>query len=785
MTGFIRKVLIGLSLVFLVTLSLDEVYADWPDPLEVLETIAPYTGMNPDQLTAAKFYLDKPECASTIMSYTIAQDYSLVGFIGSLKATKLENLQKLGLPKLDKSTCKKYNPVEQAYIFINNQWDKILGKAQADFFRTILEDQIKSGMSELDAQIASIPYVGTVLTNWDCGCDAAFDTNFIVEKLADKTVWLVISVLQDVKKEDYGSALEKLVVEFWPKMACEIGAEWVGVGSIPIVSDVATKACNSIAGKAVDFVISWAGSIAETVGIIWGKHIPVEEYYTRMFRPEIGKYDYVGLASMLYGKCYSYYEKSNMSASTAKKACNALRDRYIKDSLGSIEHAAFYSERYGYYTKNYLPAIQSMATYGNKEFENALALLSSSCEKYFSLKYPNLKAYEKAYDNPITPYDAKFCDFQYSIKDARKSAQNALLFSVNAELQPFCKTSSVEKNVILCEADRINTCKNFLPKTCSDAKGSEFPCCKIGKGTDSVWDMNVKYASEIASSVGGGIYCTTDAKNPLKIACSLESSYKSCQKKFQYETNKNCSKTPTKNGAVNEVCCAYEPANLSKINGVDAAKTFVKEQVAKAPGSCSIGGMLEGYSFDPRIISCSKKTLPACKKKFAGACVKNSAGFVTGVCCEGYVFEGEEWQYDPLTRLKEHVTLAKKVLSESKGDCIAANTKNGEKDDFYIMCKSDAGVAACKQKLDRLALWSCSDKMTVSGFVSGPCCMKQVKNDVADADKKAKNTSATKKTTPSNINTTQSTPKKSTPTKRAPARTTSGEIRLKTPTIRQ
>lgn len=89
---------------------------------------------------------------------------------------------------MDLTSCKKLNAVERAYIFINEKGDQILGKSTADFLRKNLEEQIKNGKQELDAQIASIPYVGTILTNWDCGCDAAFQTNFQIEKLADKTV---------------------------------------------------------------------------------------------------------------------------------------------------------------------------------------------------------------------------------------------------------------------------------------------------------------------------------------------------------------------------------------------------------------------------------------------------------------------------------------------------------------------------------------------------------------------------------------------------------------------
>jgi hypothetical protein len=170
--------------------------------------------MQPDQIEAARFYTKHPECSSKILSYTLAEDYSLVGFIASLKATKLSSLNKLGIPKGDLSSCKKLNPIERAYLFIDTQGDKILGKSAADFFRKHLEEQIKDGKKELEAQIAAIPYVGTILTNWECGCDAAFQTNFEAEKLADKTVALIISVSEDVSKGKIGSALEKLIQAF-------------------------------------------------------------------------------------------------------------------------------------------------------------------------------------------------------------------------------------------------------------------------------------------------------------------------------------------------------------------------------------------------------------------------------------------------------------------------------------------------------------------------------------------------------------------------------------------
>lgn len=65
--------------------------------------------------------MKNPECSSKIVSYTLAEDYSLAGFIYALKATKLSSLNKLGIPKMDLKSCKKLNAVERAYVFINEK----------------------------------------------------------------------------------------------------------------------------------------------------------------------------------------------------------------------------------------------------------------------------------------------------------------------------------------------------------------------------------------------------------------------------------------------------------------------------------------------------------------------------------------------------------------------------------------------------------------------------------------------------------------------------------------
>ena len=115
----------------------------------------------------------------------------------------------------------------------------------------------------------------------------------------------------------------------------------------------------------------------------------------------------------------------------------------------------------------------------NKDFETAMKAVDSICESYFSLRYPDQKAYEKAYDNPITPYSPEFCDYSYKIKGARKLSQIALQNDIVNKTVPYCQASTTEKNVILCADAGLAKCKQALPTTCSVSSGdSEFPCCK-------------------------------------------------------------------------------------------------------------------------------------------------------------------------------------------------------------------------------------------------------------------------------------------------------------------
>ena len=77
-----------------------------------------------------------------------------------------------------------------------------------------------------------------------------------------------------------------------------------------------------------------------------------------MFTPNLGKDGYHELADIIYGKCYNYFEPTNMSADTAKRACSALRSRYISESLGKLQFQKSSLEVYPYYKSDVEPAVK-------------------------------------------------------------------------------------------------------------------------------------------------------------------------------------------------------------------------------------------------------------------------------------------------------------------------------------------------------------------------------------------------------------------------------------------
>ncbi len=309
-----------------------------PSYTTVINKVAPIVGWSGDQTQAILFGIEHPDCASKIISYTAAQDYSLVAFIGGLKVTKQSVV---GLKPMNAANCKQYNPPERAYAFIDSQGDKLLGKAAADSARDILKPLIAQQSTAINAEIAAIPYVGTILTNWDCGCDAAFDTNFAIEVFADTAVKDGIAIGKAAKAGNFGVVIEKLIDLAGAKVACELGSDLIGTGSIPVVSSVVSNACSGVLGSAVGWLKGAAGTVGQALGIIGYQHINTTDYYNQnwpqhrqgganmaSFHPGMALFNF---EIPIYDGCYDYFSKSNMSNDTARQECDEQRARFSNE----------------------------------------------------------------------------------------------------------------------------------------------------------------------------------------------------------------------------------------------------------------------------------------------------------------------------------------------------------------------------------------------------------------------------------------------------------------------
>lgn len=731
----VRNLLVALVMLTFFCAGASPARADWPSADEVLKTVMKAAGLDPDEIEAVKFAIKEPQCAATIVSYTVAQDYALVAFIGALKTTKISSIP--GLPKMSAGSCNSYNPVQRAYAFIDSQGEKILGKAQADFFRTLLADQIAQGKSELDSQIAAIPYIGTVLSNWDCGCDAAFKTNFEMETMVNDKVGQIIAIGQDVKKKDYAAALEKLIKNLGPEIACELGAKWSGVDSVPIVSDFAAQACESVAGKAVGWVVSGAGAIAEGVGIVGYEHMHPDEFFKGKYEPVVGKPDWRDWKDLLYKQCYGYFEPSNMSETTAMKVCLALGQRFTDLNEGMEQSEQM--EKDPAYGKDYIAQlVQNTLFLSDGEFDAKVKEADATCETYNAQKYPKAIFVKEYYKNKKPgAADLQYCSFDSYITSNRQKSQQSYTYGLAKTLQPFCQATTGKRNEIVCVTGKpLDTCKAQVPETCLKASGGGWqkPCCILGDGADPNLKENGKKAEKWAAQVGGK-YCATSEKNPLAIVCALEQTYQACMKK----TAKNCSaakKFP--DGTDADICCANDPAKLESVPGVKQTKTFVMTANISQKGICGIGGMQDSLSYDPLIVHCRSDYLEICKKTFPANCAKDAFGFAVSPCCELSAFQGKEAQerpYDPKTRDKADLKTAKDIVGNSGGSCRYGTTQEGKEDAFKIICNTESSLKQCVEQAGRDAKTPCNKKISNTGYVTSLCCerdMKSLENGLID-----------------------------------------------------
>ncbi len=712
-----------------------------PSSDKVIDTIAKVLMLNKDQINAIKFTIKEPACVGTIISKTVAQDYSLVGFIGALKVTKMSSIP--NMPQMSGPTCKSYHPIQQAYQIVDRVGDKLLGKKVADGLRTLLSSQIQEGKNEVDAQIAAIPYVGTIIGNWDCACAAAFDAHSVVEDFLNEQVGTTVSVVKKFKAGDVGSAVTEMITGFGPEAGCKLGVE-LAAGGIPVVSDIATEVCSSVLGKAVDWAVTAVGDGAEALGLVGGQHIPPEQYYQQMFAIHVGAGNYVSWGrDTLYPKCYDYFAKSNMANSTAKKACSQLLDRYNKESAGNIEWTKFQGERSSYTNKTFKPLAEQSVHILDAEFLKIKTQAHTECISYFAQAYPHIKDYisdtEKGSPANYCDYSTlnKFSGFKEPVMDElRKKAQQSLLYEMMNKLQPACNVTK-DRNVLKCAmGEPFNQCKLQLgnPVACKKSLfggGMEVPCCQQGEPDFGVQEAAAAYAESVAKDIGEP-FCFVDKVDHYKIRCTIKELHQSCQKKFNWPEQKDC-KQQQKDafGKVTGVCCSYEPEKFETIPGVKEAKaalTKLNSGLKKDEDlNCKLGGSILAISTDPRAVSCGAQSIDECKKALgSGACSRLGSGYVKATCCEidAFATKTEELEYDISTRSNEDEALVKGVINKSGGNCYYGKTADGKEDKFRVTCTTQATTKQCIADMGRHAMTSCDAKTAANGYVTSPCCMK-------------------------------------------------------------
>ena len=622
-------------------------YAAWPSWEKVVTTLAPIAGLDPDEIEAIKFSVSNPSCASTIVSYTAAQDYSLIGFVAALKATKIQNVSKV-IP-VSKQNCKSLNAVQRAYQIVDRKGNEILGKTQADFLRQLLAEQIAQGKSEIDTQIASIPYIGTILANWDCGCDAAFQTNFPTEKIINAKVGAVVSISKDIKKKDIGSAAEKIIKLVGPEAGCKLLATYSGVEAIPIVNTAVNQVCSSALGEAVDWLVDGLDSIGQALGVTGYEAIAPEEYYKIHIASLVHYKDakesyFLKKADNIQKDCEKYYGGSKLSKKNVQKVCTAIKHQYVEEM-----YAAKDWNEWRFAMTDYNKIIAEEAKKGifkkDKEFKEFSKKIHKQCEDYLKDKYPKALQYRHKKEIEYCNYD-----YVYSVAiNSRKSAQKQYVEAVASITKPFCKLTH-GNTVVSCDDDGYQMCTNYMPQSQSCAHKtfgfwgeSEKPCCKkSSSATDAYFKANVKATKEYTMSIDGGIYCKPDPKNPLKIICTLEKSYEKCQSSIAIVKNQKCETAEKYDSGIYATrCCAYQPEKIKEVPGVSLAKAFIATENLSKTGSCSAGGQLLGFSFDPRIINCSSASYAKCMNTHPKSCSLNKQGFATGVCCEQSVFSSD------------------------------------------------------------------------------------------------------------------------------------------------
>lgn len=691
-----------------------------------MEKIGKLVGFDGDQMQSLKFYLAHPDCANTVISYTEAGDYSLIALIAGLKATKNGIA---GLPQISQQQCRAANPVQKLFRLLKNDaMDKILTKEYADLARTLLGAQIAAGESQVSAQVAAIPYVGTILTHWDCGCDFAFETTYAAEGAASQATRDVVTLAKAAKSGDV-ALVEYLITRYGAALGCKIGEEMVGTSKLPLVSGIIHSACAGAVGAVLGWVNDSTSTILQMVGLTGGHHMPVETYYASFMKPASMKPNYKDVGVGLKKDCIAYFEPTEMAADTTEKVCSELYTRLLVDG------------------DTYVQAIQAEAELGNSYWPNVMMPVATgsamvidgeavarslksneACIAYFRGKYPRFNPEKRCQHFALN-----------LMASSRENAQKAILTKTRAALEPFCTQST--RNALTCATGpAYASCRKALPALCVNStmkNGRGFPCCEAGKA-DAVTTSNMGGAKNVAAFAGD--YCSASKDDPYKVECATQVAYdgaRDAAAKFN-DFIPDCAKTQ-KNaaGQHDKVCLALVPAMLEQVPGITQVKTLaaaVNKELGYA--SCLLQakfvGPAQARSDDLRVVTCSAAGGAACSKSLPGACKKGPLGLVEKACCQVDPFAADLKAYDVKQRSPDLLAIVKQAQGSLAPKCQASKTAGAPAaDDFHFACDTTAALAQCREKIAGVnrtgACSTVGDSKQFSpsaydSFAMQPCC---------------------------------------------------------------
>jgi hypothetical protein len=300
-----------------------------------------------------KFSIKHPVCAQTIFAKTIAQDYSLIATTAGIKAAKVGAQVSIeGLKSFNESMCHALSPLQRFYAFVERTGGKFV--PNSSYVKQLAKQEMDKGKTQLEGELVKVPVAGSVLQNWDCLCDAAFESNLSEEAIATDLYPKGAKLVVAAKKGDVGDVVEIALTEFGPAFACALGAEYSGVGHIPVVGQATKDTCAGVLGKVLAWGVKGAGAVkdaaisfGETVSQ-QGKHIDPVKYYEMYWRSEVHT-DVLALLRMgkqsldksahkiKYDHCVSYFDSNGASSDSAVKWCGKMQTQLAAEVNAKLE----------------------------------------------------------------------------------------------------------------------------------------------------------------------------------------------------------------------------------------------------------------------------------------------------------------------------------------------------------------------------------------------------------------------------------------------------------------